>query len=207
MNGLRWCEDLGSDNYNLPGYFDIKKQRWSYYRMKTEGHNCITLGGSNQICSAKAPIIAFDGTPGRACAVADLTAGYAPLAKRIQRGVILHGEAGALIQDEISLEKPAELIWAVHTPATITINGSEAQLKQKGQTVVARIIEPKDAQFELMPLPKVPESGRPLHTKKFGVRLAATKTTRLIVLFSSTSASANLQPPLRPLSAWTKPLP
>ena len=30
--GERWLLDLGSDDYELPGFFDFKKQRWDYYR-------------------------------------------------------------------------------------------------------------------------------------------------------------------------------
>ena len=44
--GQRWALDLGSDDYNLPGYFG--KQRWNYYRLRTEGHNTLTIEGENQ---------------------------------------------------------------------------------------------------------------------------------------------------------------
>jgi len=36
--GQRWAVDLGADDYNLPGYFGGK--RFSYYRLRAEGHNC-----------------------------------------------------------------------------------------------------------------------------------------------------------------------
>ena len=51
--GERWALDLGPDNYNLPGYFG--KQRWTYYRLRTESHNTLTLDGANQVVSARAP--------------------------------------------------------------------------------------------------------------------------------------------------------
>ncbi|NQT52537.1 heparinase II/III family protein, partial [bacterium] len=69
--GQRWAVDLGGDYYNLPGYFG--RQRWTYYRLKTEGHNTLVINGQNQDTRAKAPIVAFDSTPTRAFAVADLT--------------------------------------------------------------------------------------------------------------------------------------
>ncbi|MCX7006094.1 MAG: heparinase II/III family protein, partial [Kiritimatiellaeota bacterium] len=140
MRGQRWCEDLGSDEYNLPGYFG--KQRWTYYRLMSAGHNVCTLAGANQEPKARAAMLAFDGTPGKACAVADLTAGYAPAAKKAQRGVMLLVKSGALVQDESALAKPQELIWAIHTPAKITLAGREAKLTQKGETIVVRILEP-----------------------------------------------------------------
>ena len=39
--GVRWARDLGSDDYNLPGYWEAKRggQRWSYYRLNSASHN------------------------------------------------------------------------------------------------------------------------------------------------------------------------
>ena len=204
MRGVRWCEDLGSDQYNLPGYFG--KQRWTYYRLKTEGHNVFTLGGTNQGTHAKAPMIAFDGAPGKACAVADLTAGYAPAAKKAQRGVLLLGNSGALIQDELTLAKPQEIIWAIHTQAKITLAGREAKLQLNGQTLVARIVEPAGARFEEMELPPTPPTGHPLHANKLGFRLPATATTRLVVVFAPAEDLPKLTPAIRPLALWGKPI-
>ena len=200
MNGARWCEDLGSDNYNLPGYFG--KQRWTYYRLKTEGHNVVTLGGANQNPAAKALIAAFDPTPGHAYAIADLTAGYAPTATSLRRGVMLLGNNEVLVQDEIRLGQLSEIIWAVHTPAEITIRGREAQLQQKGQTVVVRLLEPTGGQFENMALPKEPETGHPLYTHKLGIRLPATQAARVVVLFTSADEGGKPRPVVHPLAAW-----
>ena len=52
--GVRWALDLGPDDYNLPGYFGPK--RWTYYRMRTESHNTVTIDDENQDTHAEAPI-------------------------------------------------------------------------------------------------------------------------------------------------------
>lgn len=44
--GVRWALDFGGDDYNLPGYFG--KQRWTYYRLRTESHNTVLIDGENQ---------------------------------------------------------------------------------------------------------------------------------------------------------------
>jgi hypothetical protein len=204
LRGQRWCEDLGSDEYNLPGYFG--KQRWTYYRLKTEGHNVFTLGGANQDPKAKATMLAFDPAPGKACAVADLTAGYAPAAKKAQRGILLLGASGALVQDEITLAKPQEITWAIHTQAKITLAGREAKLTLKGETIVARIVEPAGAKFEELELPPTPPQSHPLHTNKLGFRLPATAAARLVVVFAPAEESAKLAPAVRPLALWGKPI-
>ena len=58
----RWIIDLGSDDYDLPGYFDHGADnrsgpRWRYYRTQTAGHNTLVIDGRNQIPNARAPII------------------------------------------------------------------------------------------------------------------------------------------------------
>ena len=45
-DGVRWAVDLGGDNYNMQGYFG--KQRWTYYRLNTHGHNTLLIDGQNQ---------------------------------------------------------------------------------------------------------------------------------------------------------------
>ncbi len=203
MRGVRWCEDLGSDEYNLPGYFG--KQRWTYYRLKSEGHNVVTAGGANQDPKARAAMLAFDGTPGKACAVADLTAGYPTAARSARRGVLLLGNAGVLVQDEWSLGKSQELIWAIHTPAKIVLAGREAKLLKNGETLIVRILEPATAKFEELTVPSAPPKGHPLHASKLGFRYTASQTTRLAVAFLAEDA-AQLAPATRPLAQWGKPL-
>lgn len=51
--------DLGSDNYDLPGYFG--EQCWSYYRLRTEGHNTIQVDRREQLPSTAA-MMEKDGT-------------------------------------------------------------------------------------------------------------------------------------------------
>ena len=61
--GQRWAVDLGGDDYNLPGYFG--KERWNYYRLRTEGHNTLTIRGENQNPKARAHLIGFHADPQR----------------------------------------------------------------------------------------------------------------------------------------------
>ena len=82
--GQRWALDLGSDDYNLPGYFG--QQRWNYYRLRTEGHNTLTIEGENQNPRARARLLAFHADPERALAVADLTEAYAPHVRKACAG-------------------------------------------------------------------------------------------------------------------------
>ena len=84
--GVRWAVDLGADNYNLPGYFG--GQRWTYYRLRAEGHNTIVVNPGrdpDQDPKAATRITKFESRPERAFAIADLTPAYARPARRVHR--------------------------------------------------------------------------------------------------------------------------
>lgn len=120
--GERWVVDLGADDYNLPGYFG--GQRWTYYRLRAEGHNTLVLNpeaslGPDQDPRATAPIVKFDARPGWSGAVTDLSAAYAKHARQVQRGLALVEDRQVLVQDEVRAAPPAAVWWFLHTPAEI----------------------------------------------------------------------------------------
>jgi hypothetical protein len=60
--GTRWGGELGSGDYNSPGYFSNDtqdSQRWMYYRKMTEGQNTILINQANQNVLA-APTVTHD---------------------------------------------------------------------------------------------------------------------------------------------------
>ena len=103
-DGVRWAVDLGSDDYDLPGYFGDK--RWSYFRLTNRSHNTATPGDLLQDTQATAPIVKFSGLGPRPFAVADLTAAYPGVAQRIERGVSMIRGARVLIQDDYTALRP-----------------------------------------------------------------------------------------------------
>ncbi|MFX4478063.1 heparinase II/III family protein, partial [Acinetobacter baumannii] len=50
-DGVRWAIQPGMENYDLPGYFDMKggasAPRWQYYRTRTAGQNTPLVNGAN----------------------------------------------------------------------------------------------------------------------------------------------------------------
>ncbi|MCD6506225.1 heparinase II/III family protein [Candidatus Poribacteria bacterium] len=158
-DGHRWAVDLGADDYNIPGYFG--RQRWSYYRLRTEGHNTITLNGENQDPHAEAPIVDFKSTPDLASAAADLSAAYGDLAEKVLRTVSLVERRYVLIRDVIKAREPVEVAWNMHTPASVKVEGSKAMLSQNGATLLLEVIEPKDAIVESHEV-SIPPPQRPI---------------------------------------------
>ncbi len=200
--GRRFALDLGSDDYNLPGYFGA--QRFTYYRLGTPGHNVVVLDGLNQSTSATAALTTFQATSAEAFAIADLTAAYRPAgATRVGRGIaLLDGRARVLVQDEIETARGVGVAWTLHTKANITFTDRTAALTLSGRTLEARILEPSDSRFAVedvvIPPPEKAASG----VRRLLVRLAArTTAARVAVLFSAPGAPA---PSVRPLADWAR---
>jgi hypothetical protein len=146
-DGVRWAQDLGPDDYNLPAYFGA--ERWTYFRLTNFSHNTLTPGTTRQSLKADAPIIAFASTPARAFAVADLSAAYPASAKKILRGVAFLDRARVLVQDEVTALAPGTpLTWRLATDAKIKIiDAHHVELTQSGKTLRAEILEPATATF------------------------------------------------------------
>jgi hypothetical protein len=196
--GQRWAADLGADNYNLPGYFG--KERWSYYRLRTEGHNTLVINGHSQETKARAPIVAFHSTPERAFAVADLTAAY-PEAARVWRGIALLDRRHVLVQDEVQAAGPVDISWNMHTPAAISVEGASATLRQKGKTLKAFILQPQGARFEVESADPGPPQARNEGVSKLVVRLpAAAGSLRLAVVLTPDGEAPAL--PVSALAEW-----
>jgi hypothetical protein len=196
--GERWAVDLGPDDYDLPEYFG--KRRWSYYRLRTEGHNTLLVNGGNQATAAQAPLVAFSDDSYRAYAVVDLTAAYAPALTRARRGVALVDGRDVLVQDEVDGAAGADVVWQMLTRASVTLAGRHAVLRQKGRSMTVRVLEPADALLRTGPAAApAPEAQQPEVTVLRILLPARRPSTRIVVWISSGGRPA---PETVPLDAW-----
>lgn len=213
--GHRWAIDLGADNYNLPGFFG--RERWTYYRLRAEGHNTLVINPSkepDQDPRAEAKIIRFVSRPDRSFAIADLTPAYARHAEKVLRGLTLDRKNRfVVVQDEITLKQQGEVWWFMHTPATVQISddGKMAILMQGNAQLRAVLISPENAQFTVMdarPLPTSPDPRGQNPNKgirKLAVNLKGVTSVRLSVLLQPVAEEVTKKlPPLPPLDEWGK---
>jgi hypothetical protein len=212
--GVRWAMDLGADDYNLPGYFG--GQRWHYYRLRAEGQNTLVINPGqcpDQDPAAKTQITRFESTPKRAFAIADLTPAYAKNASRVWRGIALLDRKNIVVQDEIQADKPIELWWFMHTPASVRIedDGRTATLQLAGAQLRAEILSPASAKFQIMdaqPLPGSPHPERQAKNeriRKLAIHLTGISDTRLVVRLvpkPSEGEETGQAPKLSALSEW-----
>jgi hypothetical protein len=156
-DGQRWAMDLGPDNvgaqYTLPGYFETKNgKRWTYFRTNNHSHNTVTPGDVLQDHHITAPIIAFNSTPERGFAIADLTPAYSEEVKSLHRGIALLDRSRVLVQDEYQPgQTNLPLHWVMVTSAKIDINatGNSAVLTRHGRTLRVDLLEPATAKFRI----------------------------------------------------------
>jgi hypothetical protein len=200
--GERFAEDLGPDDYALPGYFD-RRRRYAYYRNATAGQNVLRVDGAEQRLGAKAAIAAFGETDAFAFAVVDLDAAYADV--RHRRGAALIGRRHVAIVDEVSAARALTLDWRMHTRATIDVRGPVARLVLGRAVVHAHLLDPQGGVFVVedaaAPPPENPNTG----VRRLMVRPAQGRGPhRIAVLLTAdaTPASATVAAATRPLSEW-----
>ena len=154
--GVRWASELGSDNYNRPGYFNMSSQRWNYYRKRAEGQNTLVINPSSapdQDINAKSKVIKFRSKPNESFAVLDMSKAYKKDAISVKRGIALENDRTTVIlRDELRLKKPSGIYWFMHTEADIvlTMDKKTAILILKGKKMYVKINSPLNGRFFVM---------------------------------------------------------
>jgi hypothetical protein len=136
--GHRWIHDLGSDDYNLPGYFGGK--RFDYFRLSSRSHNVFVIDGRLQepMC-VPCPIGDVLTSADAAAATIDLGAAYhlasGPLADSVTRRVTLDRQSRlARIHDTI-VSPVGDVRWQAVIDVEPDIDGSRVVLRKNGKAV------------------------------------------------------------------------
>ncbi len=168
--------------------------------------------GPDQAPRADAKIARFASKPEWAFAVAELTPAYAEQARRVERGVALADRRHVMIQDEIEAEAPVDLWWFMHTPASVAIDadGRAATLEQGQARLLARILTPAEARFEVRPAEPLPSSPNPegqrrnRDVRKLAIHLPKTSGLRLTVVLTPVDEQRETAwtPDIKPLADW-----
>ena len=201
-HGKRWAVDLGADSYNLPGYFG--KERWSYYRLRTESHNTLTLDGENQDPEAEAPVVTYVTQKERSHAIAELKAAYGRKAKRVRRGLAMIERSHVLVQDEIETKEPVEVRWNFLTPANIAIDGYQATLTQGDEKLRVRILSPKGASFDVLDAKAPAPQRQQPEISNLSIRLPNKVSKATIVVLISPGDEEWARAVVQPLDEWAK---
>lgn len=131
-DGIRWVEDLGKDDYNMPSYFGSK--RWSYFRLSNFSHSTLVIDGKLQNPKAKScPLTNFTSNKNGGQASFDLTSAYQGQAKRVIRSCQFDRTKQRITLTDSIDQTKGPVRWAIVTRADITIKGQTAILKKSGK--------------------------------------------------------------------------
>jgi hypothetical protein len=153
MNGERWASDLGRDNYDLPGYFNLSEEgeRWKYFRLNTQSHNTLVLNNDNQRAIAKSEFVRTHISESESFGVLDLSEAYVPHARSVLRTVKLIRNNEIIVQDVIQWAGSQKSVqWQMLTDADVILSGRTAELKKGGKRIYAAILRPEDAVFKVI---------------------------------------------------------
>lgn len=153
-DSVSWTEDLGADDYALPGFWDYKPggDRWKYFRNNNFSHNTLNIDRQPQYANGKAFVCEENTHTAQPYARLDLSEVYKVQAHKAFRKFTLINDHTIEVEDEVELRNPSSTVfWTAATKADVTINGSVAQLQKDGKVFYFRILSPEGATFHTYP--------------------------------------------------------
>ena len=135
--GRRWIHDLGTDDYNLPGYFG--PERWNYFRLNSRSHNVLAIDGAMQNAACPpCPIAASTRRPPFRARV-DVSAAYVladrPLAAGVIREVSLDPASRVVRIHDVVTAAAGPVRWQVMVDVPPAIRGDRAILAAGGRGI------------------------------------------------------------------------
>ena len=191
--GVRWAKDLGSDDYNLDGYWTmgVGGKRWSYYRLGSLSHNVPILGNKNQYELAKASFSSTALNVSEPNAILDLSQAYRDYSSKSTRKIsLVNNRKDVVIEDDFVIKSATEVAWGMTTDQSIEILPSGKAILRNAtittKTLEVEIISPVGAKFTI-------ESARKSAPEKLN-----TGTQRLMVRIANQIGNVKLQIKLSP---------
>ena len=132
--------------------------RFSYYKIRTEGKNCLVFNPDarpeqNPLGKAVLDRSANDGFGG--FYILNMSPCYNRDVSAYKRGIKLNRSSGIItVQDEFTPLKSSTVYWLMHSPSTdgliISADGKLATMNKNGKTYYARLVAPDNATFQLV---------------------------------------------------------
>ena len=148
--GVRWMDDLGSDDYSLPGFWDYKPggQRWNYFRNNNFSHNTIHIDHQLQYANGEAFVCEEQPDAKQPFARFNMTSLYKNEVKETFRKFTLLDDHTIEVEDEVELLNPQSVVyWRVVTRTAVEVKGNRAVMHCKGKRFYLEIVSPAGAEF------------------------------------------------------------
>ena len=165
MNGIRWTDDLGTDNYNLPGFWDYKPdgQRWTYFRNSNFSHNTLSIDHKLQNSAGTGEIDRLDDRAAQPFVTMNMSTAYAGQSRFVYRTFRMLDDTRILVTDSVGLQSPSQSVqWSVITSADVECKGNTAVLRKDGKSFSLKIASPTNASFMTKAAKRGTEAEKPI---------------------------------------------
>ena len=165
MNGIRWTDDLGTDNYNLPGFWDYKPdgQRWTYFRNSNFSHNTLSIDHKLQNSAGTGEIDRLDDRAAQPFVTMNMSTAYAGQSRFVYRTFRMLDDTRILVTDSVVLQSPSQSVqWSVITSADVECKGNIAVLRKDGKSFSLKIASPTNASFMTKAAKRGTEAEKPI---------------------------------------------
>ena len=165
MNGIRWTDDLGTDNYNLPGFWDYKPdgQRWTYFRNSNFSHNTLSIDHKLQNSAGTGEIDRLDDRAAQPFVTMNMSTAYAGQSRFVYRTFRMLDDNRILVTDSVGLQSPSQSVqWSVITSADVECKGNTAVLRKDGKSFSLKIASPTNASFTTKAAKRGTEAEKPI---------------------------------------------
>lgn len=194
MGGIRFFAETGGIN-ELP----------LIMRRRAAGQNTLVINPTkepapDQNPNAVAKLTEMRSNAARAYAVVDMTSTNTALS-RAKRGVMLtDNRTTVVVQDELVLKAPGEIVWTIYTPASVTLSGGAkiAKLEKDGKALLCKLGGLSNAKFST-------ESVENCTLTRLSIRAAVKDRARLSVACRLLGNDESLNQKLYdicPISTW-----
>lgn len=164
-DGVLWTEDLGADDYDLPGFWDGKPggQRWKYFRNNNFSHNVINIDHSLQYANGHAFVCEEHPEAKQPFAKLNLCEVYKEKAKSVYRKFTLLNNRTMEVEDEVELlDAGSKVSWVAATKADVEVNGDKAHFMRNGKHFYMQIVAPVGAVFKTYPARNTYKGEKPI---------------------------------------------
>lgn len=178
IDGVRWAEDVGMDDYNLQNQLGYKQK--DLYRYRAEGHNVLVINPDKSIGQLEprwSYITAKDANQYSGYVAADMSDIYNGVESLTAGYYVGDDMQTVTIRYEMDLSKESEVYWFMHTKADLEKIGDIIYMSREGKSMAATYVcdaaESEILVMDATPLPTSPQA--PEQTKNTGVRKIAVK--------------------------------
>lgn len=147
--GVKWFGDLGTENYNVEGFWG-GSTRYTYYVMSGEGNNDLILTSRQstlpygQNLNGFGKITATGNNSYGAYAIIDNTSAYGSYASSALRGMLMTNDRRTVvIQDQVTFRSAESAAWIAHTKQRVilSLDGTVAYLVNGDTAIKVTLID------------------------------------------------------------------